>query len=216
MSTVAVREHPILFSGEMVRAILEGRKTQTRRVLRRQPAGAWAAPGKTACPFGQPGDRLWVRETFGIGGARFIDPCLNYRADVGHLGQRPIHRVGPDRWRVWDGMEVPAAELLAVRDGWRPSIHMPRWASRLTLELTEIRVERVQEINPWDVREEIGWSDPTGEAASHLGEEELGRRLLVERFRPLWDALNAKRGYSWESNPWVWCLSFRVGEGGAR
>ena len=195
------RERPILFSGAMVRAILAGQKTQTRRMVKPQPrptkrgwwewgyalgktqaasprrsvwhAETWqreagTAPLEDFCPYGQPGGRLWVRETWGkldMGSA-----C--YRAD--------------------DEAAVPA-------DGrWRPSIHMPRWASRLTLEVTEVRVQRLQEISEEDALAE-GIPPRTDD---HV--------LAVPRFRTLWESINGERpGCSWESNPWVWCVSFR-------
>ena len=246
----AVRERPILFSGEMVRAILDGRKTQTRRVIAKQPAGAWAAPGKTACPYGAPGDRLWVRETWqsdhawpdddgerenwwheqpagfrGPGSCKYV----YYAADNAIL--MPLLDVGglhPSSWEpkaeFWDS--VP----------WRPSIHMPRWASRLTLEITEVRVQRLQEISAADVVDEGVWVDPPAGAlvenqqfppdfekwlewrkaawfrdtarATHIARVHHGKQLVAE-FRKLWDSLNAKRGYSWDSNPWVWAISFQ-------
>lgn len=190
----SVRERPILMTGDSVRGILEGRKKQTRRVVKPQPAGAWAAPGKTACPYGHPGDRLWVREPFR---AEFIETEARYR-----------FRYSADDSCRWDCDEMPA-EWTEGRDWlepwpdvqatkWFPSIHMPRWASRLTLEITEVRVQRVQEITPDDAMaegallEEDGWHNPD------------------IWFQDAWDRLNAKRGFSWESNPWVWAITFKV------
>jgi len=181
---VAIKERPILFSGPMVRAILDGRKTMTRRVIKypavtvehdRIIAGRFIDP-KTgcvdgqfdviACPYGQPGDRLWVRETYNsCGGKPF------YRAD----GE--LH---PD-WK------------------WRPSIFMPRWASRITLEITAVRVERLKDITIEDAQ---------AEGVTPLGVEGDGRRWRAA-FRELWDSLNAKRGHGWGANPWVWVISFK-------
>lgn len=154
---------PILMNGPMVRATLAGTKTQTRRIVKDQASISDIAGGGVEptvwwprkrddlidCPLGAPGDRLWVRETYGIGGARFVDPCLNYRADDGQL---PIHKetnpiIGTEfsviRWRG-PGGTTDWPKLLSIKDGWIPSIHMPRWVSRITLEITSVRVERLQ------------------------------------------------------------------------
>lgn len=179
-----MKERPILFSGPMVRAILAGRKTMTRRVMKPQPdyelvrpvvdrktgeVHAYCDPEPTGlkCPYGVPGDRLWVRECWG--------PCeggVCYRADEGP-------KVVPDDGR------------------WHPSIHMPRWASRITLEVTDVRVERVQDITP--------------AACASEGFDFVVTDGLMPRgqFAKLWDALNSKRGFGWEANPWVWVVDFR-------
>ena len=186
----AVRERPIIMTGESVRAILEGRKSQTRRTVHPQPAGAWAAPGKTGCPYGQPGDRLWVREKL-------------ERMD--RAPDNPYPKIIYDATRtampIKAGMRCDGYCLAAVWP-WKSTVlspvRMPRWASRLTLEITELRVQRVQEITPADAMaegallEEDGWHNPD------------------IWFSDLWDRLNAKRGYSWESNPWVWAITFKV------
>ena len=185
-----MKERPILFSGPMVRAILDGRKTMTRRVVRLR-AGEIAHEGGDGrlhavanttwgdcierviqCPYGVPGDMLWVRETW----ASDVDGCpagLGYRAD--HLDPRGDGPANPMRWR--------------------PSIHMPRWASRLTLEITAVRVERLQDISEADARAEGCPAEcPDGNA--------------VDWFSGIWDGINAERGYPWSSNPWVWVIGF--------
>lgn len=211
MSAAAtVRERPILFSGPMVRAILDGTQTQTRRVVKRQPiTGEWIqradalSPGDTGfiyamlrdsenavlpcpCPYGQPGDRLWVRETWN---PAFADAAI-YRADYGHrLDLAPDYQPG---------------------GGWKPSIHMPRRFSRLTLEITAVRVERVQDISPVDCAAE-GLTDLEGNpwAPSEAGEVTAhGRDVLRAGYWGLWDSLNAARGFGWTANPWVWVLEF--------
>ncbi len=158
-----MKEHPILMSAPMVRAILEGRKTQTRRIVKvAPPKGSdpgdieqdqdfadewfyWVDGGLKSttftCPYGKSGDRLWVRETWGVAGARLIDPCMNFRADG---AQMPIE----DRLDLGFGIKgnqygASTEQLLAVKDGWRSSMFMPRWASRITLEITEVRGRRV-------------------------------------------------------------------------
>lgn len=218
IEATAVRERPILFSGPMVRAILDGRKTQTRRVMNPQPPddaarlgvgmycptvvvrgeeepgdevfGAWTADGEWAvrCPFGAPGDRLWVREAWKVfGGDEYAyqqhQPSVMYRADA------------------------PWGEFSYER-GWKPSIHMPRWASRLTLEVTGVRVERLQDITPHDAQAEgISYQSTT------LLEGSWTPAGLVASYRRLWDSLNAARGFGWDANPYVWVVEFRRVEG---
>ena len=191
-----MKERPILFSTEMVRALLDNRKTVTRRVVKLHPTRAekviqlthpsdkgyfnFVSPDGWAhslqCPYGVVGDRLWVRETWSWG-IRFdehgnkTEPIV-YRADA-----------NPDTVSVFDG-------------SWNPSIHMPRAASRITLEITNVRVERLQEITIADCKKE-GFSTVP---------------MLNEAFVDLakhWDLLNAKRGYSWGINPWVWVIEFK-------
>jgi hypothetical protein len=204
-----VKERPILFSGPMVRAILEGRKTQTRRVVKpprgklvwdlsratNENVGYLKAPffhpddeeelrGRIWCPYGQEGDRLWVRETWAWSGIDEIQDDVWYRAS-------PINV---------DGEWPPNVR-------WRPSIHMPRWASRILLEVTGVRVERVQDISGVDCLSEgfgPGGVNP-----------KMGRRwasalcLGRDHFREAWDSINAKRGFGWDANPWVWVVEFR-------
>ncbi len=170
-------ERPILFSGAMVRAILEGRKAQTRRILRRERQyGPFAFDDPRVaryCPYGQPGDRLWVRETW-------------------HLWGPPEHQTLAFRADCAD----------AENYTWRPSIFMPRWASRITLEITDVRVERVQAISHVDAIAE-------GAIDAELGAGDLiSGSYAVTNYAVLWDGINAKRGYSWSSNPWVWVLTF--------
>ena len=227
-----MKEYPILFSGEMVRAILEGRKTQTRRVIKPQPimmdSGTWYpsdVPGdgknKTGlhyanenhmrkglpfdfCPYGQPGDRLWVRETAKL---RTITATswkvssfdLYYKADDGLV----IFNNRAGRYAPYK------------RIGFTPSIHMPRWASRITLEVVNIRVERVQDITYEDaVAEGIpGAGIVLGNITMLLTQtnnmEDAEKVLRLDMFSELWDKINLKRGYGWEVNPWVWVIEFK-------
>ncbi len=223
-----MKERPILFSGPMVRAILEGRKTQTRRIIKQAvltrtmefatavcPAreGGWVAwfdgVGQEAaeftklaydygfrCPYGEPGDRLWVRETWAViwteddpdweEGQTVLDVPhrVEYKADTGAKY--------PGEWPDDKGSDPDCPR-------WRPSIHMPRWASRLTLEVIDVRVQRVAEISEEDVLAE-------GFAGADL--EQYGP--YWRPFQLLWDSLNARRGYPWAVNPWVWAITFRV------
>jgi hypothetical protein len=217
----AVFRRPILFSGPMVKAILDGRKTQTRRVIKPQleervsdsgeqglvwlserslRAGRrdWVLEGMvSACPYGIPGVRLWVRETWAV---RRLPAGLwvEYQAD-GHNARLPE----PHEHNIRDeGGKVDLTRYVA--DRWRPSIHMPRWASRITLEITGVRVERVQDISECDAKAE------GAEAASDdvLRDTPRGNTYRAG-FARLWDSINGPRGYGWDVNPWVWVVEFR-------
>lgn len=204
-----MKERPILFSGSMVRAILAGKKNQTRRivqsparnmqregmeVIKHRPPGdtwykdhVWSMRGRTGvwgdytdarfkelCPYGAPGDRLWVRETF--------HSCPHC----------PQHQ--PRGYTAYRSDEKPLPPKCAAH-GWRPSIFMRRHASRITLEVTDVRVERLQAITEADA------------CAEGIGSP-LTRDCKVPVYAGLWDSINAKRG-SWASNPWVWVIEFR-------
>ena len=224
-------ERPILFSGAMVRALLAGRKTQTRRVVKGSPVRVTPFIGRddkptnefglhfthehvinehVRCPYGAPGDRLWVRETWGAHWMYDDVPPSEARSSREDL--RPTD----NRWYRADGTDAPSNLGLPSRgymQKWRPSIHMPRWASRLTLEVTGVRVERLQEITPTDAIAEgiergpeprpssgisAGWRDYlTGKGTSGP----------VSSFRSLWESINGAD--SWASNPWVWCVEFK-------
>lgn len=219
---MAVKERPILFSGEMVRAILEGRKTQTRRVIKPQPQENWVdwlfkhhgnrifdrngEPQLWLCgddgkeikfPYGKPGDRLWVRETWGIYSESWTDYGWEGDGiiDIPIPKQRPLGTMHSKRHVVYraDGYETDGGEQ------WRPSIFMPRWASRILLEITEVRVQRLFDISQEDAKAE-GVSIEATRTLTHVG-----------AFAITWDAINKKRGYGWEggTNPWVWAISFR-------
>jgi hypothetical protein len=207
----------------MVRAILEGRKTQTRRVVRPQPGEEWcpevgmvtetlvamdgeAFPGRTAfgaadegnlvfCPYGAPGDRLWVRETWCAWDTYLEDvECDEVEGDAESLAERGItrHHI------------TYRADKNRHASRWRPSIYMPRWASRITLEITAMRVERLQ-----DITEE----DADREGCPHTETADGTCRFW---FRDLWDSINSKRGFSWDMNPLVWVITFKRLEGGAK
>jgi hypothetical protein len=184
-------EHPIIFSGDAVRAILAGRKTQTRRPMKPPSprystivAGGFASTYTTIeapCPFGSVGDLLWVREAWS-----YITLAQNERQP-------------DDKWDPQLHMPVRMlyrADEVEIASNWSPSIHMPRWASRLTLRITDVRVERIQEISAADILADTGWF-PAGD-------------LPAVVFAGRWDTLYAKRGYGWQSNCWVWVLAFEV------
>lgn len=207
-----IKERPILFSAPMVRAILEGRKTVTRRVCKPQPSanahttcasgnpmGAWWETGKdiNRCPHGQPGDRLWVRETW---------YCDHFEVQKGpYLQPADMHDLDQSRE---DGELVYAADGLAPYEQeqptWKPSIHMPRWACRILLEITEVRVERLQDITYEQVAAEGVHRGPLREwCASDEGG--ACHKYPVPAFRDLWQSV----GGSWDANPWVWVVEFK-------
>lgn len=209
------KQRPILFSGPMVRAILDGRKKQTRRFIKPQPVGAdfhspeWFSPcvvGRDGeqrpgpdtfgisqydgewsikCPFGAPGNILWVRETWkamdadwkvveapdDLDGTRW--PHVSYRAD--HIDPNSDGPANPIKWRT--------------------PIHMPRWASRITLEIEAIHVERLHDISE---------ADAIAEGCQCAGVP--GSLTNRKAYAKLWESINGKG--SWDSNPWVWVLEF--------
>jgi len=207
---VSTTERPILFSAPMVRALLAGKKTQTRRAIKaaptgssayllglHQPTGMWGIHANVErddgvwrgrCPYGAPGDRLWVRETFAkIDGQTQPWIETDYRATYTR-GDR-------------------LGDTLGIKKRWTPAIHMPRAASRITLEVTEIRVERLQNISEADARAEGVNLQPRLTGYSKDG----GCRWEPEDPRTaycsLWESINGPG--SWESNPWVWVVSFK-------
>ena len=210
-----MKERPILFNPAMVRAILSGRKTQTRRIIKPQLEQVLNCEWRpNYCPHGVPGDRLWAREAWRVG-AWSDDTgeiCVDYRAD-NHAREEWLRVEDEEQFdRLWiqSTDDALAAGLEAGEDGtyhwepgkgptrWRPSIHMPRWASRITLELTDVRVERVQDITTNDIYAE-GVEGPADGSPNDV----------FVKFRELWDSINAKRGYGWDVNPLVWVLGFR-------
>ena len=216
MTALQRKERPILFSGPMVRAILEGRKTVTRRVMKHQPHedasvtvekynaavvdrhgeeqpgpevfGAWWSDGERGCvcPYGQPGDRLWVRENFG----EIYDYCDHPEmpgcpSEFWHI-----------EWKYRADGELEMGSQDGVFTGWKPSIHMPRIASRILLEVTDVRVERLQDISD---------ADALAEGCSHKDMRHGDR--LASVFARLWESINGAG--SWGANPWVWVVEFR-------
>jgi hypothetical protein len=191
-------ERPIIFSPPMVKAIIEGRKTQTRRVLRHPHA---VIETNAPCPLGKPGDRLWVRERH-----CFLDVSKSAMSQF-PLGPENNNARGPDVWNLSieysDGTqdetsvegEKPKQTRARGETRWRPGIHMPRWACRLVLEITNVRAERLQDISVWDCE---------AEGCGHVMP-----KSAQEVYRELWDSLNAKRGFGWETNPWVWVIEFK-------
>jgi hypothetical protein len=188
-----MKERPILFSGEMVRAILDGRKTMTRRVAKDFPVWAntenYNAELLKGCPYGVSRDRLWVRETWAF---NMFDIQLVDAFEIKYLADSHIKRF-PCGGRLTFDKYCDPKKLYRNR----PSIFMPRWASRITIEIIDIRVEKLQDISEEDAKAE--GVTPPYPTASHKVE-----------FQNLWNTINAKRGYSWDTNPWVWVIEFKV------
>lgn len=210
------KERPILFSGAMVRALLDGSKTQTRRIIKPDPGpywnpvvgvynpiviknGGYEAPGPEIfgasdenqgfkCPYGKPGDRLWVRETW-RGVVEISQP--------GTPVEYGVARYVPDQEHC---RRIEYAATME-RDGepFRPSIHMPRWASRILLEIVDVRVERLQDIGTEEIQAE-------GVVTAREDIMEHGCRARVIDFSRLWESINGAG--SWDANPWVWMVEF--------
>jgi len=197
------KERPILFSGPMVRATREGRKTKTRRIVKGDPPTVISnirTPQEKVivpdwwfsyCPYGKPGDRLWVRETAKATATEEGFDCIHYAADD---FCREITNDEIERWRKMRGYRKG-------NGSWVTSIHMPRWASRITLEITGVRVERLNDITEADAMAEGFRFD-----SSLMGPWE-GHATAREAFRSLWGSINGQE--SWVTNPWVWVVEFK-------
>jgi len=258
-----MKEHPIIFSTESVKAILEGGKTQTRRVL--TPHSSIVGEGKVdwskfcwdggqiyldTCKHGhtekhqaplpfvdgraneyypyehqyvhipynwtedmtifriyprwEVGDRLWVRETHIFEVSEDASPNAHYNEEQ-ELYLIPHYKSDGEDISEWTDFDTGD-----MGGKWRPSIFMPRWASRITLEITDLRVERLQEITPEDCVEE-GIISGVNVDGSTMEEEIIYEMDMIDRYKRLWDSLNAKRGYGWEVNPFVWVIEFATG-----
>jgi len=197
-----MKERPIIFTSDSVRAILDGRKTQTRRVINPQPTAVRESPfvnsgiedihgWEIQLKYGQPGDRLWVKETWRKTFDIDDKDVMEYRA-------------GGTRLIVGNSIQHGGHRITSVLPNWCPSIFMPRWASRITLEIVTVRVERVQDISE---------ADAEAEGIHLLGLPEIERynhpRKHKVAYEALWNEINAKRGYGWDVNPWVWVIEFK-------
>ncbi|HHD1893390.1 TPA: hypothetical protein ACN1KT_000940 [Klebsiella pneumoniae] len=221
-------ERGMIFNGEMVRALLSGRKTQTRRPIKckqtrfteigeREDGSKWpwsedaehACDFWHPCPFGAVGDRIWVRETF-------QGPLFDYDLMDSYC-KDPTPFEKPE-FCVYKADGVPAPEFYDADDElhccWRPSIHMPRWASRILLEITDVRVERLNAISEEDARAEgiidggclnCGEPEPCGCANPEPD--------ATDAFAYLWQSIYGQD--NWNANPWVWVIEFKRVEGGA-
>ena len=232
-----MKERPIIFSPEIVRAMLAGNVTQTRRVVKfmhetpkligqaaehRNLNAVYPAREKgwvfwqttragdglaeftkkayatgLLCPYGEPGDRLWVRETCAIGFTDSGELACDYFADGKRkYFERTIYNDADRGWMIY------------INDGKRPSIFMPRWASRITLEIVNVRVERLQDISDDDAKAE-GF-EYYGETLFKDYGEILAEHTAIYKYASYWDLLNARQGFLWKSNPWVWMIDFRM------
>ncbi|HBR1593620.1 TPA: morphogenetic protein [Klebsiella pneumoniae] len=212
-----MKERGMIFNAEMVRALLSGRKTQTRRIIKPQPeatlsgslSGKWLSRPLNGlllpkiediaihCPFGVVGDRIWVRETF-------QGPLFDYDLMDSYC-KDPTPFEKPE-FCVYKADGVPAPEFYDADDElhccWRPSIHMPRWACRILLEITNVRVERLKSISDGDaIREGCSTADM------------MSGDCVADVFARLWASIYGSD--SWNANPWVWVIEFKRVEGGA-
>ena len=210
-----MREQSIIFNSEMVKAILDGRKTMTRRPIKLRtsvnPHSSLSEQGKIysigdmqreteltkntkpnyPCPYGQQGDRLWVREKWGL-----IDLESGYAYDglIPPKFAREEYEVA--YYADWSDF------IDSLFHKWRDALYMPKWTHRITLEITEVRVERLQEITEEDV---ISEGTP-----NHPGQFREGNMEAFVRFAYVWNSLYTKKSeYQWEANPWVWVIEFR-------
>ena len=238
-----MKERPILFSGPMVRALLDGSKTQTRRVCK--PAQFYSLSAvvevpdpmergqvyngshfgdeegevQFASPYGGRGDRLWVRESWQY--ADWTDdgyPFIGFHADAARLLRDRI----PEEWAMrvedaWITLSAPAnfdIDQRAADRRWRPSIHMPRWASRITLEITSVRAERLRDISESDAKAEGifphirgGWHWLEHDSSNLDDWNQFGYKTPRDAYFALWEAINGPG--SVDANPWVWAVEFR-------
>ena len=227
-----MKERGMIFNGEMVRALLDGRKTQTRRIIKDCTVGRDQISKfiqiekkfigcypedvpeliRECCPYGVPGDRIWVRETF--------------QGPLVHEELFEEYSAYPEKFETPEYCEYAADGGVRpeycdlddnLRHGWRPSIHMPRWASRILLEITNVRVERLNAISEEDAEAEgidmealYDSQDCYDCIADH---NMTGRPTVTGAFKYLWESIYGEDG--WKSNPWVWVIEFKRVEGGA-
>lgn len=232
----------MIFNAEMVRALLDGRKTQTRRPIKwkqtrfteigeREDGSKWqwsedaehACDFWHPCPFGAVGDRIWVRETWAILGNE-DGCCIDWEEKLCKEDERSAARIyrascdqKPGNYGLWsipdDADWKPHTKDYQYEGTWRPSIHMPRWASRILLEITDVRVERLNAINEHDAQAE-GVARLRGGFWKHYQPGWTQHQLSARgSFVTLWKSIYGEE--SWNSSPWVWVIEFKRVEGGA-
>ncbi|HBW4090644.1 TPA: hypothetical protein ME348_000845 [Klebsiella pneumoniae] len=221
-----MKERGMIFNGEMVRALLSGRKTQTRRIIKDCTVGRDQISKfiqiekkfigcypedvpeliRECCPYGIPGDRIWVREAFRVHSRATDVATLVYKASERNSWTEQTHRV-----------PVAVCNKPATPEKWTPSLHMPRWASRILLEITDVRVERLNAISEEDAEAEgidmealYDSQDCYDCIADH---NMTGRPTVTGAFKYLWESIYGEE--SWKANPWVWVIKFKRVEGGA-
>lgn len=240
-----MNERGMIFNGEMVRAILDGRKTQTRRPIKwkqtrfteigeREDGSNWPWSEDTEkvcdywhpCPFGDVGDRIWVRETWATLGNE-DGCCVDWNDNLCKGDEKTaarIYRASCEQrpgdyglWSIPDNADwKPHTENQKFEGAWRPSIHMPRWASRITLEITDVRVERLHSISERDaLREGLFQLPASGRYCLQPGMQYFGMAShnAKEVYSWLWASIYGEE--SWAANPWVWVIEFKRVEGGA-
>ncbi|MGK7015602.1 hypothetical protein N1Z70_00010795 [Klebsiella pneumoniae] len=239
-----MKERGMIFNGEMVRAILDGRKTQTRRPIKwkqtrfteigeREDGSKWpwsedaehACDFWHPCPFGAVGDRIWVRETWATLGNE-DGCCIDWEGNLCKGGERSAARIyrasceqRPGDYGLWsipdDAYWKPHTKEHKFEGAWRPSIHMPRWASRILLEITDVRVERLNAISEEDATAE--GVPPAGSLLPDYPGTFLTPKgdfaTAKVAFQRLWESIYGEE--SWKANGWVWVISFKRVEGGA-
>ncbi|HBQ7468902.1 TPA: hypothetical protein ACQ6JW_000592 [Klebsiella pneumoniae] len=230
-----MKERGMIFNGEMVRALLSGRKTQTRRIIKDCTVGRDQISKfiqiekkfigcypedvpeliRECCPYGIPGDRIWVREAFRVHSRATDVATLVYKASERNSWTEQTHRV-----------PVAVCNKPATPEKWTPSLHMPRWASRILLEITDVRVERLNAISPEDAESEglertnfTGFGDEPGLPSYPEPDvyfdplKKQWKEYPPEAFAGLWESIYGEG--SWQANPWVWVIEFKRVEGGA-
>lgn len=230
-----MKERGMIFNGEMVRAILDGRKTQTRRIIKDCTVGRDQISKfiqiekkfigcypedvpeliRECCPYGVQGDRIWVREAFRVHSRATDVATLVYKASERNSWTEQTHRV-----------PVAVCNKPATPEKWTPSLHMPRWASRILLEITDVRVERLNAISPEDAESEglertnfTGFGDEPGLPSYPEPDvyfdplKKQWKEYPPEAFAGLWESIYGEG--SWQANPWVWVIEFKRVEGGA-
>ena len=243
MSVITCKERPILFSAPMVRAILAGTKTQTRRAIKSVPSRMhygrdimdWSLSGihqeeyledhqlqvsdrwymdvqtdvddhsreVIRCPYGQPGDRLWVRESVRAADLDDFSRAVEYLADGACVRTASAEDIESEAFGRWEKLNSYRSNDAALDGGKTvPPMHMPRWASRIDLEVTGVRVERLNDISTWDAGAE-GVNPFENPAGCQAGEETANQAA----FRLLWESISGAD--SWAANPWVWAVEFK-------
>ncbi|EPI4792748.1 hypothetical protein ACS6BG_002807 [Klebsiella oxytoca] len=210
-----MKERGMIFNGEMVRAILDGRKTQTRRPVKfpvhdknlgcelagNELAGELSAGNYLNSAFGKPGDRIWVREAFRVHSRATDVATLVYKASERNSWTEQTHRV-----------PVAVCNKPATPEKWTPSLHMPRWASRILLEITDVRVERLNSIHDVDAMREGIQNLTTCSHADFGIPDVVNAQHPARAFQLLWESIYGAE--SWKANPWVWVIKFKRIKGG--
>lgn len=234
-----MKERGMIFNGEMVRAILDDRKMQTRRPVKfpvhdknlgcelagNELAGELSAGNYLNSAFGKPGDRIWVRETWATLGNE-DGCCVDWEGNLCKGDERPAARIyrasceqRPGDYGLWsipdDAYWKPHTKEHKFEGAWRPSIHMPRWASRILLEITDVRVERLNAISEEDAT--VEGVPPAGSLLPDYPGTFLTPKgdfaTAKVAFQRLWESIYGEE--SWKANGWVWVISFKRVEGGA-